>query len=598
MSSQKYAVNQHLIETLLSWVKSGEIAIPEIQRPFVWDATKVRDLLDSLYQGFPVGYIIAWRNPTVKLKDGSLAEGKKILIDGQQRVTALTAAIAGQQVINQDYQQVKIRIAFHPMEERFEVTNPAIEKDKAWFQDIAPIVSGELKAHKVARDYLALNPDVNEDLVYERLDRLCDITKKQIGLIELAADLDIETVTEIFIRINSKGVVLSQADFAMSKIAANEEFDGNTLRKAIDYFCHLAIAPEFYAHIESNDTRFVHNDYFKAMRWLRNENDDLYDPSYSDMLRVAFTTKFNRGRLSDLVGLLSGRNFETRTYEKHIEEASFKTLSEGVKEFISETHFKRFLMIIRSAGFVDKSMIGSTNALNFAYILYLKLKRDLGNNPNIESWVRRWFVMSLLTGRYSGSPESRFDKDIKAIHEREFADVLGEIDAADLSDAFWDFGLPQSLTTSSVNAPAIKVFWAAQANQGERGFLSKDISVRDMLTHHGDIHHIFPKNFLKKQGLSRAKYNQVANYVYVQQEVNIKIGDTAPATYMARVLEQCEQGEAHFGAITSTQDLKANLAANCLPDSLDCYQPDAYEAFLAARRKKMAEKIKTYYQAL
>lgn len=130
MSAQKYSVNQHLIETLLSWVKSGEIAIPEIQRPFVWDATKVRDLMDSLYQGFPVGYIIAWRNPTVKLKDGSLAEGKKVLIDGQQRVTALTAAIAGQQVVNQDYQQVRIRIAFHPIEERFEVSNPAIEKDK------------------------------------------------------------------------------------------------------------------------------------------------------------------------------------------------------------------------------------------------------------------------------------------------------------------------------------------------------------------------------------------------------------------------------------------------------------------------------------
>ncbi|WP_440856495.1 DUF262 domain-containing protein [Pseudomonas syringae] len=72
MSAQKYSVNQHLIETLLSWVKSGEIAIPEIQRPFVWDASKVRDLMDSLYQSFPVGYIIAWRNPTVKLKDGSL----------------------------------------------------------------------------------------------------------------------------------------------------------------------------------------------------------------------------------------------------------------------------------------------------------------------------------------------------------------------------------------------------------------------------------------------------------------------------------------------------------------------------------------------
>ncbi|MCF6751741.1 DUF262 domain-containing protein [Pseudomonas stutzeri] len=598
MSSQKYSVNQHLIETLLTWVKSGEIAIPEIQRPFVWDASKVRDLMDSLYQGFPVGYIIAWRNPTVKLKDGSLAEGKKVLIDGQQRVTALTAAIAGQQVINQDYQQVRIRIAFHPIEERFEVSNPAIEKDKTWFADIAPIVSGELKVHKVGRDYLELNPEVDEDLLYERLDRLCDITKKQIGLIELAADLDIETVTEIFIRINSKGVVLSQADFVMSKIAANEEFDGNTLRKAIDYFCHLSIAPEFYAHIENNDKAFVQTDYFKAMRWLKGENDDLYDPSYSDMLRVAFTSRFNRGRLSDLVGLLSGRNFETRSYEKEIEEASFKTLSEGVKEFISETHFKRFLMIIRSAGYVDHSLIGSINALNFAYGLYLKLKRDMGNNPNIESWVRRWFVMSLLTGRYSGSPESRFDKDIKAVNDRPFAEVLGGIEAAELSDAFWDFALPQALTTFSVNAPAIKVFWAAQANRGDKGFLSKDITVRDMLTHHGDIHHVFPKNFLKRRGLARSKYNQVANYVFVQQEVNIKIGDTAPATYMAEVFAQCETGEARYGAITRTEDLRVNLAANCLPSDVDAYQPEQFEEFLAERRRLMAQKIKEYYWAL
>ncbi|TXH92891.1 MAG: hypothetical protein E6Q71_00190, partial [Pseudomonas sp.] len=312
----------------------------------------------------------------------------------------------------------------------------------------------------------------------------------------------------------------------------------------------------------------------------------------------AFTTKFNRGRLSDLVGLLSGRNFETRSYEKEIEEASFKTLSEGVREFINETHFKRFLMIIRSAGYVDSSMIGSVNALNFAYVLYLKLKRDLGNNPNIESWVRRWFVMSLLTGRYSGSPESRFDKDIKAVHERPFADVLADIEAAELSDAFWDFGLPQALNTSSVNAPAIKVFWAAQANRGDKGFLSKDITVRDMLTHHGDIHHIFPKNFLKQRGLLRSKYNQVANYVYVQQEVNIKIGDTAPAAYMAKVFDQCQQGAAHYGAIISLDDLKANLAANCLPDDLAAYQPEQFETFLTERRRLMAQKIKQYYWGL
>lgn len=595
---QKYSVNQHLIETLISWVKSGEIAIPEIQRPFVWTATKVRDLMDSLYKGYPVGYIIAWRNPDVKLKDGSIATGKKVLIDGQQRVTALQAALAGQAVINKDYQKIRIRIAFNPLTERFEVANTAIDKDKEWFPDIAPIINGELKSHKVARDYLAANPDVDEDQVYERLDRLTDMVKKQIGLIELASELDIETVTEIFIRINSKGVVLSQADFAMSKIAANEEFDGNTLRKAIDYFCHLAVAPEFYALIEENDPTFTKTDYFKAMRWLRQENDDLYDPGYSDMLRVAFTSRFHRGRLADLVGLLSGRNFETRSYEKEIEERSFSELREGVLEFMNETHFKRFLMILRSAGFVNKTLIRSYNALNFAYLLYLKLRRDYGNEPKIESWLKRWLVMSILTGRYSGSAESQFDWDIKSFKERSFEDVLTNTEAAELSDAFWQVGLVQNLQTSATTSPAFKIFLAAQACQGDKGFLSKDILVRDMLLHRGDIHHVFPRNFLKKQGYSRTKYNQVANFVMVQQDVNIKVGDAPPEEYFAQVMAQCETKEPVYGAITDTEKLQENLAANALPTDLTLYKLENYQDFLEKRRELMAAKMRTYYENL
>src|SRR5690625_4640184 len=172
---QKYSVNQHLIETILSWVKSGEIAIPEIQRPFVWNSSKVRDLMDSLYQGFPVGYIIAWRNPNVKLKDGSFSEGKKILIDGQQRITALTTAILGDYIVNKSYQRIKIKIAFHPLQERFEVQNPAIRRDKAWFADISQAFSGEKSLIKLVREYLALNEDADEDLVERGFDRLISI---------------------------------------------------------------------------------------------------------------------------------------------------------------------------------------------------------------------------------------------------------------------------------------------------------------------------------------------------------------------------------------------------------------------------------------
>lgn len=593
---QKYSVNQHLIETLLAWVKSGEIAIPEIQRPFVWDSSKVRDLMDSLYQGYPIGYVIAWRNPNVRLKDGSLSEGKKILIDGQQRVTALTAAILGQYVVNKTYERIKIKIAFHPINEKFEVQNPAILKDKTWLHDIAEAINGDL--FEIADAYFLLNPDVDKKQVRNAFSNLINIPKKQIGLIELSHDLDIETVTEIFIRINSKGVVLSQADFAMSKIAANTDYKGNELRKAIDYFCHLAIAPEFYRHIIENDKEFAKTDYFQKMHWLKTENEDLYDPDYNDLIRVAFTTYFNRGRLSDLVSLLSGRNFETRTYEESIAEQSFAMLRTGVNDFINETNFKRFLMIIKSAGFISPKLIRSQNAINFAYIVYLKL-RVLGvNSVLIESYVRRWFVFSVLTGRYSGSPESLFDFDIKQISQRPFDEYLKEKEEGELSDAFWYASLPQSLDTSVASSPYFHVFLASQVKANDRGFLSKDVSVSDLISLRGDIHHLFPKDYLKKKGFERGKYNQIANYVYMQSEINIKVGNKPPKDYFRLIIDKILNNDNLVTGIETEQDLHENLKMNCVPSEIINMDIDNYSEFLELRRKLMSQKIKDYYFGL
>ena len=599
MPTQKYSVNQYLIETLLTWVKSGEIAIPEIQRPFVWDATQVRDLLDSLYQGYPVGYLIVWKNPDVRLKDGSFSLGKKILIDGQQRITALSAALVGNTVINQEYKSVRIRIAFNPREEKFEVHNPAIEKNKSWIPDISPLMQGEIGLLKLIRQYQDVNPDLDEDYLERVITQLTNITKKQIGMIELAAELDIETVTEIFIRINREGVTLSQADFAMSKIAANETYGGHLLRKAIDYFCHLAVAPEFYAHIETNDQVFARTNYLHTMRWLRHENDDLYDPSYSDMLRVAYLSQFSRGKLADLVALLSGRNFETKTYEEAIAAASFERLGKGVMEFMSETNFKRFLMIIKSAGFVDSSLLRGQGPLNFAYALFLKLRSEQYPADKIERYVRRWFVLTLLTGRYSGMVETKYDQDIRAIAEQGFGEYLQRIEEAELSDTFWSVGLVQNLNTSNSNHPAFLTFIAAQCLENSRGFLSRNITVRSLLEHKGDLHHLFPKDYLKKQfGLRRSEYNQVANYVYTQQEINIAIGNQSPGSYMAIVRSQCQTKKAIYGGITELEDLWNNLDECAIPRVFINNPVHGYEDFLMARRKLIAERLRLYYISL
>ena len=596
--TQQYSVNQHLIANILAWVKSGEIAIPEIQRPFVWKSSKVRDLMDSLYKGYPVGYIIAWQNPNVRLKDGSLSQGKKILIDGQQRVTALRAAILGEYVVNKKYDRVKIKVAFNPLKEKFEVQNPAIRKDKTWIPDIAAVFATGSNSYALINNYKQLNPEADEGKIVNAISRLFNLVNKQVGLIELAPELDIETVTEIFIRINSAGVVLSSADFAMSKIAANEIYGGELLRKAIDYFCHLAVAPEYFPHIRDNDPQFAATEYFRKMEWLKNENDDLYDPSYTDMLRVAFGTEFKRAKLSDLVSLLSGRNFETRKFEEDIARDSFARLQSGVLKFMNETHFKRFVMIIKSAGFIVPSMIRSANAINFAYLLYLTL-RDRGVDASkIESYVKRWFVLMLLTKRSSGSFESQFDFDLKQIAERDFGEYLTEVESAELSDAFWKVSLVQNLDTSVASSPYFAVYLASQVVAGDRGFLSRDITVRDLILHRGDIHHVFPKAYLKQHGYKRGKYNQIANYVYMQSEINIKVGNKAPDVYFGDMERQVNGGPLTHGSIDDAVALQKNLRMNAIPEGVQQLTAEDYEAFLRARRGLMAEKIRGYYQSL
>lgn len=598
MPIQKYSVNHHPIQTLLTWIESDEIAIPEIQRPFVWEKVKVRNLLDSLYRGYPIGYLIDWRNPNTKLKNGSSSIGKRILIDGQQRITALMAALLGREVITKDYEVDRIQIAFNPKEEYFEVSNPAIVKDKSWISDVHTVFSPAFKVLKVVDSYCAVNRDANRDAIYENMERLRSIINNPVGIIELNSDLDIEEVTEIFIRVNSMGTELSQADFAMSKIATNETYGGNTLRKAIDYFCHLCVAPEFYSRIKKADPVFTSTELFSKMSWLKRENDNIYDPSYTDMLRVAFTYEFKRGRLQDLVALLSGRNFKTKEYEESIAENAFVQLKNGILNFMSETHFKRFVMIIRSAGFVDASLLGSQNALNFAYIVYLTLRAQNASTDKIESAVRKWFAMSVLTGRYSGSPETTIDLDIRRISEEGLDNYSKAVIDAELSDAYWNSLLPQEMNTSSSISPYFKVFQAAQVKMNDKGFLSRDIAVTDLILNRSDVHHIFPKGYLRKCGFSKGSYNQIANYALAQSEINIAIGDREPSNYFTILFDQCDGGKKKIGGIVDANELKENLKMHCIPEGIEKMSANEYDDFLKERRKLMAMKIKKYYSKL
>ena len=367
MIVEKFNPNSLSIGAILGLIESGSIAIPEIQRPFVWKKKQVRDLLDSLYKGYPTGYLIIWQNPNVKLKDGKVSAGKKILIDGQQRVTALKTAIAGIPVVNSDYKKERIKIAFNPFEalsedkdaEIFAVQDQSHLKGKKWIPDIAEVFKNDFSVFSFINKYCSDNPEMEPETLDKILTNLRAIGNRLIGVIELSEGLDIDIVTDIFIRINSKGTALSQGDFVMSKIAADESYGGNMLRKAIDYFAHLCVEPSFYNYIKENDTEFAESEYMQKLSWLKDDKETVYDPECDFILRVAFMHMYPRAILADLVSLLTGRDLETREFRIEITEETYTKLKQGVLNVINKNYFNQFMPAIRGAGFISSKLVNS-----------------------------------------------------------------------------------------------------------------------------------------------------------------------------------------------------------------------------------------------
>ncbi len=599
MEDTKFSLNQTPISTILAWVESGAIAIPEIQRPFVWMSWQVRDLMDSLYQGYPVGYIITWQNPDVKLKDGSTSQGKRILIDGQQRITALRAAISGLNVVDKKYKKRRIAISFNPLTEEFRTRTSSTERGKEWIGDIAEVMVNGYDTLTFVDEYVARNPGTTRQKVNARLNRLIQIKNKQIGEIQLSPSLDINIVNEIFVRINASGVNLSNADFAMSKIAVYEKDPGDEmgmrLRKFIDYFAHLSAAPDQFKYIAQNDTEFAKTDYFAKIAWLKNETDDLYDPTYNDIIRVVGLTQFARGKLGDVVSLLSGRNFETRQDEKEIADLSFQKLEKGLYQFTNENKFKQFVQnILRGSGYDEPNMLIARNAVNYAYAMYLRLL-DIGeNHADANSLVRRLLAISLMTGRHSSGFETQFEQDIKRIQSAgDMAKFIATLEEQELSDVFWNSTLVDEFDKPTTNNPFWHMFIAAQNKLLKQSFLSKNNIARDLAT--DDIHHIFPKNYLVKHGYDKSKYNRIANFVHLRNDINISVSDLAPREYLGDILSG---GNNHHSDIVNEAEMINNFEDNAIPKILLQAEVDDYDEFLRQRQVLMAEMVREYYKTL
>ena len=590
MPSSRYSLHQYSVDTLLNLIRLKEIAIPEIQRPFVWTGPQVRDFIDSLYHGYPVGYLITWVKSDVSLRGGQASTRERIMIDGQQRMIALRTALLGKEILTKKYRIQRIQIAFHPGKGEFAIATRAIHQDSEWISDISTVFNSNSGLLRLVDQYCERNEGVDRYEIGERIGRLYEIRNNFLGVIELDVDLNLETVSKIFRRINGTGVRLNAADFIMSKMAASEQYNGHLLRQSIDHFCHLATVPNAYDRLAAANSVFAGSDYFHALEWLKDWHDNIYVPAYTDMLRVIFAYEFKRGDLNNLVDSLSDDSAED----------TFQRLENGIRAYMNETNFKRFVMILRSTGFIDASMLTAKNAVNSAYILFLILRAQNVSASQIERLVRRWFVMSVLTGRYSGEPQATLGEDIRGMTAEDGVDVyLDRLERAGLSDAFWNEEFMQRLNGSGRKNVYFNMFLASQIRSNAKGFLSRDITINNLFGGQRDIHHIFPKNYLQELGIARNQYDQIANLVVTQEDINIAIGDTAPATYFSALQTGCREGIPSYGGIDNFDELQTNLDSHCIPfNGTDTTIFENYDKFLEERRKLMVSKIRDYYFSL
>lgn len=585
---RKYSVDNVKVEDLLAWINQGRVGLPEMQRPFVWSSAKVRDLIDSLYNGYPIGYIVTWLNPAAKLKNDSDSNNKEIIIDGQQRLTALKAALNGDEVIDKHYNREHIAISFKPSEEIFATKNVATEKDPRWIDDISIIFKPDYNSWKFvdeSADRLGMEkPDLGNVL-----QKVKDISQCEIGNISLSDELSIDAVTNIFNRINSKGVTLSSADLAMSRLSADHSHNGNNIRKQIDYFVQLLNDPTLLTNIEAVDPEFVKSKYFDQIKWIADDKTRIYVPNYSDILHVILAFAYKRGKLTDLVSLISGRDFQMRNFSEQAMDENYQKLAQGASQVFNKLNFQRFTMILRDLGMRNSGKLGlfGHGALNFAYILYLYLQCELHlAKDQTDSLVKRWIVMSTLTGRYSGSSESAFERDIKAITQSsDPVATMNTILNRELTDNFWSITLPEALQRQTTQTSSWRIFQMAQVYAGDRAWLAKDTRAETVMEEEGNIHHIFPRAYLRANHFSKAEINQIANYVWLTRPRNMDVGDQAPKDYL-------------HDELTSQFFNKQNNAENAITADLQDYDFHDYYHFLKQRRQLMADKIHHYYDQL
>lgn len=582
MSEVMFRNVHYTVKKLVEDIHVGEIALPHIQRPFVWPNTKVRDLFDSMYRGFPIGYILLWENdPSIRHRRIGTDQKQKfprlLIIDGQQRLTSLYAVLKGKKVVRENHAEEHIRIAFHPLQEKFEVTNSAIQQDPEWVPDITVLWKPETSTYMFIQEFLdrlkgrrPLSPE-EERRIAMAIDRLVGLQGYPISALEIPHSVAEDQVAEIFVRINSKGSALDHGDFILTLMSVFWD-EG---REKLEAFSRGARIPPVDKG-PSPYNRFLH-------------------PSPEGLLRVSVALGFRRAYMKHAYSLLRGKDLQTGAFSEEQRERQFAILRESQAHVLDLQNWHDFLTVLRRAGFVHPQLISSQTAALYAYALWLIGKRDFRVEPQrLRDAIARWFFMATLTGRYTGS-ESRMEQDLALLqgarNAEEFVELLHEQIASTLPKDYWEVTLPGELNSSAPMGTGQLVFYAAQCILGAP-VLYSNMKVSQLLEGSSrgkrpalERHHLFPRRYLQRQGIrERRLINQAANYALMEWNDNAWVADRPPAEYAPKL-------EARF----KPEEVANMYRLHALPEGW--YHLD-YEVFLQERRKRMAQIIREGFEAI
>lgn len=578
------------VADLLSDVKNGRIGLPDLQRPFVWKDNKVRELLDSMMKGYPIGYIMLWASPDDYENTGHIGKNEKVykrpddlVIDGQQRLTALLAAMYGVTIKDKDYKERKIRISFNPLTREFAVWTQAYERNPEWISEISSVFAAD-QEHNISKFRKAFIKYANEsrekngeamltedeeDLIEENINDLLNLGIYSLPTLKINSKADEEDVAEIFVRVNSGGQNLTEKNFIETLIAVYD----NDVHDKINQFCAESRIP-------ANGTSY--------------NQILLVDPSH--LIRMAVGVGFRRARLRYAYMLLRGKNLKTGEITQSVREDNLEIFKNSLDVVTNLNNWHAFMNLFATAGYLKGSFVASSNAVVFSYVLYLIGKYDYKvPSVDLQKIIRKWIFMSTITGFYTGSTETEVEKqfaDLRDVHNAdEFVTYLDSVIKNRFTDDYFTYSLPSELNSSSATSPAWYGYIAAINVLGTPMlFSTAPLSQYFVLGTSGDKnsvdkHHIFPKHYLEQIGYDNDRdRNQIANFTYLDYATNIDISDAPPAEYVARYKEKL--GEEGY---------KLVCAQNALPEN---FEQLSYPDFLNQRRILMAQIVKKAYEKL